>query len=360
MIPVAIIGGGPAGATLAIALLQSGIESTIFEKNQQFIYKPGEGLSPLVRPLLSQLKILKALDLDKHVETVGHKSLWGNDDPQEFSFLYQPYGNGWHIDRMVFEKKLIDIACKRGAGWKPGHRLTSCRQDSDHWEIQFIKNGKKEIITSKFLVDATGRACIPSRMLGAKREGTDRLMGCSLVLPLRDFKIRKQYTLIETVEQGWWYAALLPNQKISLTFMTDADLIPFEASDVNAFFDLLKSTKMIVEYLGDVDFSEHPELIIKPAGTSKLNTCCGTNWLATGDAAMAFDPLSGYGLTAAMGGAYYAAQSITQHLKGSKTWENSYQKIMDETYQKSLPLFAEHYFREKRWDHLFWKRRHQF
>src|SRR5207248_5195126 len=55
---------------------------------------------------------------------------------------------------------------------------------------------------------------------------------------------------------------------------------------------------------------------IVPANSSRLDRVGDANWLAIGDAAMAFDPLSGQGVYKALQSALRAAKSLHQFCAG--------------------------------------------
>ena len=60
--------------------------------------------------------------------------------------------------------------------------------------------------------------------------------------------------------------------------------------------------------------AEPPRVL--PAETSRLDRIAGPGWLALGDAAAAYDPLSSYGIGSAMGSGFYAGQAIADSLAG--------------------------------------------
>ncbi len=98
-------------------------------------------------------------------------------------------------------------------------------------------------------------------------------------------------TLVEAVRDGWWYSALLPNGEVVVAFMTDADIYG-RVSKYSRYFwnQQLQRTKHTKTHLNagvPVSVSQ-----IVSANSSRLDKTAGKNWLAVGDAAMAFDPLS--------------------------------------------------------------------
>jgi 2-polyprenyl-6-methoxyphenol hydroxylase-like FAD-dependent oxidoreductase len=58
---VAVIGGGPAGATVAALLAQKGYSVTVFEKDRHPRFHIGESLLPLNLELFEQLGVSEAV-----------------------------------------------------------------------------------------------------------------------------------------------------------------------------------------------------------------------------------------------------------------------------------------------------------
>jgi flavin-dependent dehydrogenase len=98
---------------------------------------------------------------------------------------------------------------------------------------------------------------------------------------------------------------------------------------------------------------------IQQANSSRLDAVAGDGWVAVGDAVAAFDPLSSYGISSAMGSGFYAASAIVDHLSGSRDALPTYQKLIDDAYTQYLLMHYDYYSLEQRWpEELFWQRRH--
>src|SRR2546430_17305273 len=102
-------------------------------------------------------------------------------------------------------------------------------------------------------------------------------------------------TLVEAVEDGWWYSALLPNGQVVAAFMTDADIYAraFKSSRYCFKQQLQKTEHTNGRLCASTPISVPP---VVSANSSRLNKVACKNWLAVGDAAMAFDPLSSQGV----------------------------------------------------------------
>ncbi|MGC2697329.1 MAG: tryptophan 7-halogenase, partial [Candidatus Angelobacter sp.] len=86
----------------------------------------------------------------------------------------------------------------------------------------------------------------------------------------------------------------------------------------------------------------------------------GDHWLAAGDAASTFDPLSSQGIMKAMRSALRAAQAIVRHLRGRGTALAQYAELVEREYDRYLDARAAYYRLEQRWpDSPFWQQRQE-
>ena len=123
---------------------------------------------------------------------------------------------------------LAQAAEKAGARVCRGARVTTCRElGSQGWQVEFVLDGKRGRLQSSFLVQATGRASVVGRWQRTKRIFYDRLVGLMSFFSSSALGGGPDYqTLVEAAEDGWWHSAWLPNARLVVAYMTDADLMP--------------------------------------------------------------------------------------------------------------------------------------
>src|ERR1700682_1252662 len=119
-VTVAVIGGGPAGSVAAMLLARAGVTTTVLEGEPQGRWKIGEGLPPISRRILARLGLWDRFLEDLHLPSYGNCSAWGSEQLVDHNFIFDPNGNGWHLDRSRFDKMLSDAALKAGAGLERG------------------------------------------------------------------------------------------------------------------------------------------------------------------------------------------------------------------------------------------------
>ena len=332
---VAIAGGGPAAAAAALLLARAGARTLVIERGDDRGDKPGESLAPAAKPVLQRLGVWDDLARDGHLPCHGNRSVWGSDRVDEMPFVFSPYGHGWHLDRRRFERRLNERACAAGATRVTGTTVTAVRRDGDRWRLRCASDE----IEASFLIDATGRASRVARMLGARRVIHDPLVAVVAFLesPSPD---PDSYTFVEASEDGWWYSAPLPANRLAAMFVTDPPARPFAPSG---------HTRARIEDHG-YRLTAPPRVV--DAGSARLDRFAGDGWLAAGDAAMSLDPLSSHGIAAALHGGMLAAEAILGGDAGR------YAGAMEAMWDGYASMRRTFYAGERRWAGTrFWSRR---
>jgi hypothetical protein len=197
--------------------------------------------------------------------------------------------------------------------------------------------------------------------MGAQQLRYDRLIGVALLLKSRRGEgIKDSFTLVEAVRSGWWYSARLPDEKLMVAYFTDSDLLAHKILKTSGWFDLLRETEHTGNRVREGDYSPSAEPHVYAAHGACLDVIAGDRWLAVGDAAAAYDPLSSYGISSALGSGFHAASAIFDFLEGSRDALPAYSRIIAQAFAQYSILRRAYYALEQRWpDELFWQRRHE-
>ena len=123
LIDVLILGSGPAGSALSLALKRAGIGDVLMiELSARPALRIGEAAPPGLGALLARLGLDERLERRGHRRCHGNRSLWGNDAPAITDFMMRAQGPGWHLDRGAFDGWLLGEAEDAGAERLcPGH-----------------------------------------------------------------------------------------------------------------------------------------------------------------------------------------------------------------------------------------------
>jgi len=225
---VLIIGGGPAGASAALSLLNySDCSVTLVEQSDFNRTRVGEHVSASIFDLIEYLKIDKAdFEAESFFPLHASKAYWGNDQPITTHAIFTTEEATYQLDREKIDLKLIEVAAERGATIFPRTKCTEFKQLEDKsWQLLLSHPTQgKFTILADYLVDASGRTGGVGRQVGVPAQKYDDLMGTGLFLTLDEQSTPFEQTL-EAAELGWWYSACLPGNKMVVTFFTDADIL---------------------------------------------------------------------------------------------------------------------------------------
>ena len=356
---ISIVGGGSSGIATALSLLKRGIKSTVFEADATARPKVGETLPPAVMPVFRDLGIETLLSDPGHAICYGNTWVWGSPDTRDKYFMFHSGGNGWHLQRDIFEDALIRLAEERGIRIIRNAKIMQVYASEKGWKMHLKVNGTDTTVETGFVVDATGRNSKIARCLGIERHRYDTLVGVVARFRVDERFEMSQQTHIEAVENGWWYAVALSNKQIVTAFMTDAELLPKHLQSIPGYWEALSGTTLIRSLFPE-RFQPEKEMVLhtQSAETSFLESVCGENWLAVGDAAFAYDPVSSYGITSALGSGCYAGHAIADHLSGAAEALPAYRYLAEKAFSDYLPLWDYQYALEQRWaESPFWKKR---
>jgi len=355
---VTIVGGGPAGAAMSLALAAHAVPALVLEREATPRPKPGECLSSGFKRLLARLGVADLLESGAHRPFPAMTSAWELPEPHERDLLFEADGEGWLLDRTAFETRLAEAARARGTLWRQGYQVTRVAPlEQGGWRLTVdCAHGGLDLETD-FVIDATGRSASVARMMGIPRLRFDGLVGSWALLAPEDGaeapRARGGAIHIEAVRSGWWYAARLADGCLSVVRFADRALL-----NPGAFLEALHETRQVSAMLEGRAFRLVRPPTAHPAHSARLAEPCGPGWFAIGDAAASFDPLSSYGIGSALGTGFYAAQALLSVWEGNDTGYDTYRYLVERRYQRYLDSLRERYRAVTRWpDEPFWRQR---
>ena len=356
---VAVIGAGPAGSTVALELARAGVSVVVVDAGDGRGDKMGESLAPSVKPLLQRLGLWEAFFSDGHLPSHGNRSAWGSDRLEENHFITNPHGAGWHLDRRRFDDRLREAAVNAGATQLMQTKVVAGQHGTDGWTLELLSNDAASRLDAAYLVDATGRAGWAARRLNISQRHFDNLVGFGQFLSPTKTGFEDSTTLIEATPDGWWYSALLPDSRLVVVYFTDADLSVARGvrkrSGWQAALMLTVYTRDRVAQHGGVSESTP---VVAGAGTTLTADVTGDRWLAVGDAAASYDPLSSCGIATALATGIRGAAAVRRALDRDSGALESYAASIYSGFRIYLDLHATYYAAETRWPtSTFWNRR---
>ncbi len=280
-------------------------------------------------------------------------------------FMYTTQGQGWHLDRRLFDASLANLAAERGAHTYPQTAVQGIVRDAGgQWSLSLRalrdgRTGAEVAVRARFVIDASGSTAIVARRLGARRLVGDRLTGLAGVFQLpTGASPGEAFTTVEATRDGWWYSTGLPGNQVVAAFMTDPQIIRAQRlHEPSAWLGLGRTTLHLREWLDGAALISGPH--VRPAYSQLLDSPCGEGWIAAGEAAVGFDPLSSMGIGYALLSGIEAARAVAAALGGQEAALTAYAASIAQHYD-SYRLRQRAYYRlEQRWpDAPFWARRH--
>jgi len=356
-----IIGGGPAGTTTAISLLSEAVEAVlILESTEYTDFVIGESIPPQSKSLFLELGIWKDFLKEQHLPSFGVCSYWGSEKRGYNDTILSPYGHGWHLDRSKFNLFLAEKAIEFGAELETRSVFKSSKMENNSHYISYESNGQIHNVRADFVVDATGH-----RSLFARTQGSIQLHGEPLVCLGRRFKLDENtqvshLTRIETTELGWWYAARLPNKEMLVTmYSTAANVKEHQLQLPDNWIKELRSTQSILDGVLESNALDKKIKGFKVPSFC-LNKSADTNWIAVGDSASSYDPITSRGIYKSMQNAIKASQYVSDFFTKGSYDHKEYDLHIKTKYYHYLTERASYYRNENRWENnSFWKRFHQ-
>jgi 2-polyprenyl-6-methoxyphenol hydroxylase-like FAD-dependent oxidoreductase len=367
-VDVAIVGGGPGGCATALSLhaYAPSLSVALIEASSYEEPRLGETLPPVGRRLLEHLGVWEAFQLQPHQPLYGTAAAWGTPDVREHPFIYSTRGAGWHLDRRAFDACLAQQMVQRGVTLLRATRvrdLTPQPEPAVGWRLHLESSESSEsmaavtpALDARVVVDATGRTAMVARRLGGRCLGSDRLVALTRLFDQRETGDPR--TLVETFRDGWWYTARLPGDQRIVCCMTDADIArSLCLHEQTVWSRLLSSMDHVSGALRNA--SPMGPIVTRAVGSRLLDPVAGDGWLAVGDAASMFDPLSSQGIVKALRSGIFASYAIADLLsERDLTGMTRYAAYVQAEFEAYARTYTKYYGEERRWpDSLFWKRR---
>jgi flavin-dependent dehydrogenase len=321
---VLVIGGGPAGSTIAALLAQQGHKVTVLEKEHHPRFHIGESLLPANLPLFETLGVaqaVKAIGIEKWgAEFV---SPWHEKKSETFQF-----GDAWdksmplsyQVRRSEFDEILIRNAAAKGAEVIEGCKVRQVAFTPDRASADVHaqhEDGRLLQWRTRFVVDASGRDTVLGKQLDQKRRNP-RHNSCAVYAhftgatrhPGRD----EGNITIFWFDHGWFWFIPLADGATSIGAVVWPYYLKSRKAPLADFFlATIALCPALAERLAHAVLSSEVE------ATGNFSYSCertfGPNHLLIGDAFAFVDPVFSSGVMMAMQGGVVGAQTVNTCLR---------------------------------------------
>ena len=316
---VLVIGGGPAGTTIAPLLVEKGYRVVLLEKTRHPRFHIGESLLPANMPLFERLGIadeVKAIGMEK----------WGAEfiSPQHgmaqtFHFAdawdkSQPYA--YQVKRAEFDEVLIHNAAKKGVevhecckakaiDFLPDNSGAVIRAQHD--------DGREQVWKARFVVDASGRDTFLANRFQIKHRNPKH--NSSAIYGHFSGAIRHEGQAEGNIsifwfEHGWFWFIPMMNDVTSIGMVTWPYFMKTKGQrSIEQFLrDGIAMCEPLTERLKMATLVNEVEATGNFSYVSERNH--GANYLLLGDAYAFIDPVFSSGVLLAMNSGVIGAEAI--------------------------------------------------
>lgn len=351
---VLVIGGGPAGSTIAALLAERGVDVVLLEKDRHPRFHIGESLLPFNLPLL------KRLGVDKEVDRIGLPK-WGVDfvSPSHQRTVAFEFGDAWdkslpsafQVRRSEFDHILIRKAAANGARVQEGWRVAELDLEQADGAEVIAKDeaGQVRHWGGKFIVDASGRDTLVANKLGLKdrnrRHASAAIYGHFTGARRQEGRAEGNISIF-WFEHGWIWFIPLADGTTSIGAVCPPGYLKTRKTDITTFFhQTIAQAPALMERLTDA-------VLTGPATATgnysyQASKMAGRNYLLVGDAYAFIDPVFSTGVYLAMNSAFQAADTVIAVLQKPREAERALARF-DADVKRGLGRFSWFIYRMNR------------
>jgi flavin-dependent dehydrogenase len=320
---VLVIGGGPAGCTVAPLLTEKGFKVVVLEKAHHPRFHIGESLLPANLPLFERLGIaeeIKAIGMvkpgvefvsfaDNRQHTYQFANAWDKTMPHAYQVL-----------RSKFDEIMIRNAEKKGVEVHEGCRARKVEflpDDTINIEAE-NDDGSRRRWHARFIVDASGRDTFLANKFQIKhrnpKHNSSSVYGHFAGAKRHEGEAEGNITIF-WFEYGWFWFIPMQNDQTSIGMVTWPHFIKTRGQrnmteflmDGIAMCPPLKERLMNARLINEVEATGNFSYV------SERNH--GKNYVLLGDAYAFIDPVFSSGVLLAMNSAFIAADAIDTCLR---------------------------------------------
>lgn len=224
-----VIGGGPAGATAALALARAGLSAVVLDRTAFPHFHIGESLLPRNFALIRELGLAERLAAVPQVEKLGATFLSGDGAARRAFTFASGLASDWgaesaafNVERAPFDAMLLAAARDAGAEVREATPVKAVLRLADGDVAVATEEGE---VAGRWLIDASGQGTVVGRHLGTRRVYPDHRKVAyfgHFEGVVRDPWPEGGYPVIVICEEGWFWLIPLDERRTSIGAVLDA------------------------------------------------------------------------------------------------------------------------------------------
>jgi flavin-dependent dehydrogenase len=363
---VLVIGGGPAGATVASILSRQGIHTTVLERDAFPRYHIGESLLGTLLPIMDLIGAGTKVRSRGFVQKPGAYFRWGGET---WSFVFGELKgcptHSYQVTRSEFDELLLNNASENGAfvrqevkvdrvDFKAGRAIAAQYHDR--------RSDARGSVRFKYLVDCSGRSGVMANQHLRSRRYHHVFKNVALWSYWRAAKIDGYglpgSTRLFSLPCGWVWFIPLHDNTMSVGLVLNRDQLKAEMGErpVELIYDEI--IRRHPDASAILDEATRGDVHMERDYSYTSDRFSGAGYFICGDAACFLDPLLSTGVHLAMVSALTAAASITAVIKGNISEErvvNFFEASYRRAYLRYLVLVSSFYDLNRGQAGYFWE-----
>lgn len=331
---VLVIGGGPAGSSVAALLAKQGVDVVLLEKASHPRPAVGESLIPHVWKYAELTGVAPLIEQEGFIAKAGGITVW-NDKISRIAFSEFGFSRpALHVERDIFDALLLKHAQSLGVNVFQRVAVREANLSAESPQVQYTDrrgdDSYEGSIDCRYVIDASGPSALLANQFKSKRLIDSKMRFLSLWGYFKNSRyvaadghshaateIRniRPITFVTSFEDGWiWHIAMRELTSVGLVINTDRARSMDKPQRERFFLDTLKTAPYLDRLLAEAEYVEG--LFFERPDYSYYSTqLCGDNFYCIGDAASFVDPIYSHGVLNAFYNATMTALAVTESLK---------------------------------------------
>lgn len=355
---VVVVGGGPGGSTVAAVTALRGRRTLVLESEVFPRYQIGESLLPSTAHGICRL-IGAADAVANHgfVRKRGGTFKWGSSpDPWTFTFsvspkMAGPTGFSYHVERMEFDKILLDNASRVGAEVRQQCAATRVLEEDGRVGGVWYHDaeGNEWLVRARYVIDASGHKSRIYRAVGGSRTYSDFFRNIALFGYFKNGKRLPEpdsgNIFCVAFNRGWFWYIPLTATMTSVGAVVDHELAAeIQGDPEKMLHKLIGECPHIADFLSGAERitdGQYGRIRVRKDYSYHHSQFWRPGFALVGDAACFVDPVFSSGVHLATHGALLAGRSINSVMEGILDEENAFQEF-ETRYRHEYRVFYEY------------------